>query len=239
MLEAVFPTYAANAWRSIEVMPEYALNFMGADGIAYAINGYGGSGGNGYETRIRLFNNEHMFEKCTTASADSWNQIYVDSVSYTHLALLDALQRNVQAEGDFDWGVAYHPFPEDLKRADFWNDTTAIQSFDTGKITFRNVEILAAYLKQKQFLHRGKIRHIILSEQGLCSGDTPEGERLQADAFVLAFHKIKAISEIEAFIYHSHLDEKNEGLLLGLLAEDGRRKPIYDCFSAIDGPRCV
>lgn len=62
MLEAVFPTYAANAWRSIEVMPEYALNFMGADGIAYAINGYGGSGGNGYETRIRLFNNEHMFE---------------------------------------------------------------------------------------------------------------------------------------------------------------------------------
>lgn len=78
MLEAVFPTYAANAWRSIEVMPEYALNFMGADGIAYAINGYGGSGGNGYETRIRLFNNEHMFEKCTTASADSWNQIYVD-----------------------------------------------------------------------------------------------------------------------------------------------------------------
>lgn len=78
MLEAVFPTYAANAWRSIEVMPEYALNFMGADGIAYAINGYGGSGGNGYETRIRLFNNEHMFEKCTTVSADSWNQIYVD-----------------------------------------------------------------------------------------------------------------------------------------------------------------
>lgn len=167
-----------------------------------------------------------------------WNMLLEPNEKhfYRGKALLDALQRNVQAEGDFDWGVAYHPFPEDLKRADFWNDTTAIQSFDTGKITFRNVEILAAYLKQKQFLHRGKIRHIILSEQGLCSGDTPEGERLQADAFVLAFHKIKAISEIEAFIYHSHLDEKNEGLLLGLLAEDGRRKPIYDCFSAIDGP---
>ena len=167
-----------------------------------------------------------------------WNMLLEPNEKhfYRGKALLDALQRNVRMEGDFDWGVAYHPFPEDLKRADFWNDTTAIQSFDTGKITFRNVEILAAYLKQKQFLYRGRIRHIILSEQGLCSGGTPEGEQLQADAFVLAFYKIKAIPEIEAFIYHSHLDEKNEGLLLGLLAEDGRRKPIYDCFSAIDGP---
>lgn len=87
-----------------------------------------------------------------------WNMLLEPNEKhfYRGKALLDALQRNVQAEGDFDWGVAYHPFPEDLKRADFWNDTTAIQSFDTGKITFRNVEILAAYLKQKQFLHRGK-----------------------------------------------------------------------------------
>lgn len=121
-----------------------------------------------------------------------WNMLLEPNEKhfYRGKAFLDALQRNVQAEGDFDWGVAYHPFPEDLKRADFWNDTTAIQSFDTGKITFRNVEILAAYLKQKQFLHRGKIRHIILSEQGLCSGDMPEGERLQADA--LCWHFIKS-----------------------------------------------
>lgn len=167
-----------------------------------------------------------------------WNMLLKPNEKhfYRGKALLDALQRNIRTEGDFDWGVAYHPFPEDLKRADFWNDATAMQSFDTGKITFRNVEILAAYLKQKQFLYRGRIRHIILSEQGLCSGGTPEGERLQADAFVLAFYKVKAIPEIEAFIYHSHLDEKNEGLLLGLLAEDGRRKPIYDCFASIDGP---
>ena len=96
-----------------------------------------------------------------------WNMLLEPNEKhfYRGKAFLDALQRNVQAEGDFDWGVAYHPFPEDLKRADFWNDTTAIQSFDTGKITFRNVEILAAYLKQKQFLHRGKIRHIMRSKR--------------------------------------------------------------------------
>lgn len=147
---------------------------------------------------------------------------------------LEELQKRTCAAGDFDWGVAYHPFPEDLSRADFWNDKTAEHCFAAGKITFKNIEILPAFLKRQTFLYKGRLRHIILSEQGLCSGVSPESEKIQADAFVLAYYKIKTCPEIDAFIYHSHIDEKNEGLFLGLIAEDGRKKPIYDRFVRID-----
>lgn len=167
-----------------------------------------------------------------------WNLLLEpnDRRFYRGRELLETLHDHICRESDFDWGIAYHPFPENLARADFWNDKTAWKSFDTGKITFKNIEVLPAYLSQEKFRYAGKIRRIILSEQGLCSGRLPEEEQLQADAFVLAYRKIQGISEIDSFIYHSHIDEHNEGLFLGLLADDGRKKPIYHCFAKIDGP---
>lgn len=155
--------------------------------------------------------------------------------SYPGHALLDLLNERIRALGDFDWSLAYHPYCEDLARSDFWNDTLATQSFGSPKITFKNVDVLVEFLSQPEYRYRDAMRHINLSEQGLCSGHTPEEEQQQADAFVLAYRKIQALPQIEAFTYHSHIDEPNEGLYLGLLAEDGRRKPIYDCFREIDG----
>ena len=168
-----------------------------------------------------------------------WNMTNEDQPLrfYKGLEFITAMNRIIREEGDFYWCMAYHPYPQDLSRADFWNDELAWDGFDTGKITYKNIEVLPAFLAQESFLCRGERRRIILSEQGVCSGRTPEEEALQADAFVLAYEKIVRIPEIDSFIYHSHIDEKQEGLYLGLLAEDGRRKAIYDCFAAVDGPR--
>lgn len=165
-----------------------------------------------------------------------WNMLLEpnDRRFYKGKAFLEALNENIRQEGNFDWNVAYHPFPEDLSKADFWNDKLAKRSFDTEKITFKNIEILPEFLKQEVFRYCGRSRRIILSEQGLCAGHTPETEQLQADAFVLAYKKIAEIPEIDSFIYHSHIDEHNEGLFLGLLADDGRERPIHRCFSRID-----
>lgn len=167
-----------------------------------------------------------------------WNLLLEanDRRFYRGRDLLETLHRNICQEGDFDWSIAYHPFPEDLSRADFWNDRTAQHTFDTGKITFKNIEILPAYMMQNRLRFSGRCRRIILSEQGLCSGHSPEEEQIQANAFVLAFQKIRQIAAIDSFIYHSHIDEQNEGLFLGLIADDGRKKPIYHNFLKIDGP---
>lgn len=155
--------------------------------------------------------------------------------AYPGHVLLDLLNDRIRALGDFDWNVAYHPYPEDLARSDFWNDTLATRRFDTPKISFKNLEVLVDYLAQPEFLYGGSKRRISLSEQGVCSGHTAEEEQQQADAFVLAYQKVLSLPQIEAFIYHSHIDEPNEGLYLGLLAEDGRKKTIYACFRDVDG----
>ncbi len=149
---------------------------------------------------------------------------------------LERLHAIGKEDGDFGWDLAYHPFPQDLTRADFWNDHLALHDFDAGKITFRNIEQLPAFLAQEKYLYSGRPRHIILSEQGLCAGMTPETEQLQADALVLAYRKLRSLPQIEAFIYHSHIDEKHEGLYLGLLDEHGRKRPAYACFEKLDGP---
>ena len=63
--------------------------------------------------------------------------------SYTHnwtkadgaYAPKDMLEKTVEysnAEGDFRWGVAYHPYPQDLTKPAFWvNDTQATYSMDS------------------------------------------------------------------------------------------------------------
>ncbi|NLY60661.1 MAG: hypothetical protein GX054_04090 [Clostridiales bacterium] len=161
--------------------------------------------------------------------------------------VIDILNNICHRDGNFDWGVAYHPYPENLFHADFWNDKTAIASFETGRITFKNIEILPQYLSQQEYRYKGRIRHIILSEQGFHSDENEESEMLQAAAYCLAYRKIAKIPGIESFILHAHVDNRDEfGLNLGLWRRDkssdkpsqpGSPKPIYYVFKDIDGPK--
>jgi hypothetical protein len=146
------------------------------------------------------------------------------------------------AEGDFPWGLAYHPYPEDLFEARVWNDRQATLSFDTPKITFRNLEILPAWLSQPRALYLGKERRSIhLTEQGLNSRNyTEEALQIQAAGMAYAWNKVKRIPEIELFHYHNWVDNPGEGgLRLGLrkLPEDAvdprGRKPIWFVYQAL------
>ncbi|NPV78703.1 MAG: hypothetical protein HPY52_00285 [Firmicutes bacterium] len=67
-----------------------------------------------------------------------WTLFYQDNPlrCYPGKKVLDILNGLALQEGNFDWSVAYHPYPEDLSRPDFWNDKTAVHSFDAGRITF-------------------------------------------------------------------------------------------------------
>jgi hypothetical protein len=135
-----------------------------------------------------------------------------------------------------------------LLHPDFWNDKTAAYSYDTGRITFKNLEVLTGYLSKRDFLFEGRIRHIILSEQGFHSEESEEGEKLQAAAYCLAYKKIESLPGIDSFILHAHVDNKGEydtwGLNLGLWIRDKasddskpqRPKLIYDAFRDIDAP---
>lgn len=131
--------------------------------------------------------------------------------------LLTKFNEVVRHEGDFPWGVAFHPYPDNLFEPRFWNDKNTTMDFNTPKITFRNIEILPSFMKQSQFLYNGKIRKIILSEQGFHTPDGPDGEKIQAACYAYAYYKISHIPEIGAFILHRHFDHPQEGgLRLGV-----------------------
>ena len=141
--------------------------------------------------------------------------------------LLDRLVELGHEGGDFDWHLAYHPYPSNLFEPAFWNDRPAVFAFDTPQITFKNIEVLAEYLAQDHMLVNGEPRRLILSEQGFHAADTPDGERLQAAALALAYQKVERIDAIDSLILHRHLDHPDEGgLRLGLLALE--REPMED-----------
>ncbi len=159
--------------------------------------------------------------------------------------LFDKLMSIGKAGGDFNWHLAYHPYPSNLFKPAFWNDRIAVFGHDTPQITFKNVEVLGDYLNQPAQQYEGKTRRIIFSEQGLDAGKTAESEELQAAALALAWRKIEAMESVDAFILHRHLDHPKEGgLRLGLLKLDSNdetkmmdkslwsRRPAWHLFQA-------
>lgn len=145
--------------------------------------------------------------------------------------------------GDFEWHVAFHPYPQSLFDPRFWRDSTAQLHFESPRVTFRNLEVLTAFMRQPAMRFGGATRSIILSEQGFHTPSGPDGENLQAAAYCYAYKKIESMEGIDAFILHRHVDHPREGgLRLGLRHYDdvkrkpGSKKRIYHCFQNADGP---
>ncbi len=176
-----------------------------------------------------------------------WNITFRDEPGryYRGREVVEVMNRLSKAGGDFPWHIAYHPYPEDLTKPATWNDTTAIDSVETPRITFKNLHILRQYLAQERLHYAGAARRVILSEQGFHTPDlSVESQRLQAAAYAYAYYKVLFDEWIDAFILHRHVDSKTEfGLRLGLWswgeASDessapGQKKYIYDVFRRID-----
>jgi hypothetical protein len=175
-----------------------------------------------------------------------WNIHYPplsDRQSFAARPFLEYFARHAKEGGDFDWNVAFHPYPENLFEPRFWNDKSATTNSNTPRITFKNLEMLPRFMRTKPMLYHGKPRSIILSEQGFHTPKGPDGEKIQAAAFCYAYKKVEALKGIDAFILHRHVDNAHEGgLLLGLRGMTPKKgealpkKVIYDCFRDADTP---
>lgn len=159
---------------------------------------------------------------------------------------LDYFNRRAREQGDFDWHLAFHPYPENLFEPRTWNDKSATTNDDTSRITFKNLELLPRHMNRPEMLYRGQPRRIILSEQGFHTLDKPEGELWQAAAYAYAYYKTANLPGIDSFILHRHVDHGAEGgLNLGLwtrnknsrsAAEPAKKKLLYEVFKAADTP---
>lgn len=174
-----------------------------------------------------------------------WNVRYSagdDRQAFPGRTFIDYFARRAKDSGDFDWHVAFHPYPENLFEPRFWRDKSATTNvLTTPRITFKNIELLPQYLRRPELLFRGEPRRVILSEQGFHTPKGTNGEIIQAAAYACAYKKIERVDGIGAFILHRHVDHPHEGgLLLGLRSfkpsavEPRPKKMSWEVFRAAD-----
>ena len=165
---------------------------------------------------------------------------------YPSAQLLELLVDYTQAEGDFKWGVAHHPYPQSLFEPKSWLDDQATFDYDTPQITSKNLEVLDAWIKQPRALYQGKIkRTVFLSEQNPNSKDySEEALREQAAGMAYAMKKLEACDGIDAYQMHGWFDQRAEGgLRIGVRrfmddeTDPGGRKPAWFVFQAFGTDR--
>ena len=167
-----------------------------------------------------------------------------EGTSFPGRPFIEYFAQRAREGGDFDWHIAFHPYPENLFEPRFWRDKTATTNvLTTPRITFKNIELLPAYLRRSEWLYQGQPRRIILSEQGFHTPKGTNGEIVQAAAYAYAYKKIEKLDGIDSFILHRHVDHKDEGgLLLGLrgltpnATEARPKKKSWEVFRAADTP---
>ncbi len=173
-----------------------------------------------------------------------WNSVYAEHC-YRGKELLELLLDFSRVEGDFPWGIAYHPYPEDLRDPRTWEDESAWFSFDTPRITFKNMEVIDAWVKNKETWFNGETqRDVQFTEQGPNSPDYSEKSLTdQAACMAYLWKKMEPLDSVSMFHFHNWVDNRHEGgLRIGLRRypddeEDPHgRKPVWYVFQALDTP---
>ncbi len=169
-----------------------------------------------------------------------WNRLGHGKATFRARDVVDLCAESSRVEGDFEWGIAYHPYPSRLRNPRAWDDVGAELDFETPLITTRNIEVLPAYLRQQRLLFLGKHpRAILLSEQG-CSAPSMaiEDQRLQAAGVVYMFHRMRQLPTIEAFHYHAYRDSPTVegGARFGLVDENEEPKFAWEVYQSLNSP---
>jgi hypothetical protein len=174
-----------------------------------------------------------------------WNSVY-NPHCYRGKELLELLLDFSRTEGDFPWALAYHPYPENLRNPRAWEDETAWFSYDTPRITFKNIEVLDAWVKRPEARYLGMhVRDIQFTEQGPNSPDYSETSLSeQAACMAYVWKKMEALDSISMFHFHNWVDNRHEGgLRIGLrrYPDDEQdplgKKHVWFVFQAMGTPQ--
>ncbi len=159
-------------------------------------------------------------------------------------ALLEAFAKRARDRGDFDWHLAFHPYPSNLRDPRTWLDKVTFDD-ESKKVTFKNLEVLTRKLASPELRFEGKPRRLSLTEQGFDVTNRPDALAEQAGAYAYAWEKISRLDgAIDAFLYHRQVDHAMEGGLRfglwsnkpGTILEPDQKRPIWHLLKAADTP---
>lgn len=166
-----------------------------------------------------------------------WDRNRTNAVDFDARDFLDIFASYTREYGDYDWGLAEHPYSYPNGNTAFWNASSLVtHNYDTSILTMDNIDVLISYMKQESMLDTsGEVRSIILSEIGYSS---TSGETLQAAAICYAYQKMVDCGYIDAVMFSRQTDAADEisalGLALGLQTTGGTKKYSYNVFKYMD-----
>lgn len=174
------------------------------------------------------------------------------NLQYAAKDFIDLFNAGISAEGNIEWGLAYHPYPYPMTEPEFWDDDQTgmvNETFESPVVNFKNLHVLTDYFQQAHMRTvGGQVRHIILSEEGFTSDSISRGKvyDIQAAAFAYAYYLVDNNPYIDAFILNRQVDaitEVETSCAFGLWTVDMSRpdkviavmpKNIYQVFKHID-----
>jgi len=163
-----------------------------------------------------------------------WNCGQVEGFKY---GVKDMLPRLNTLLKDTDYGIAWHAYPETFTDPVFTDDKYTTEKQDTFIINLKNLHVLTDYMQQADMLSpEGKVRHLILSEQGFTSVSPEHGgpcPELQAQCITEAYKTAAANPYVEGFFLNRMHDEQsllNVNYAFGLIGTDGVKKPSFDAY---------
>ncbi|MCQ2136240.1 MAG: DUF5722 domain-containing protein [Bacteroidales bacterium] len=157
---------------------------------------------------------------------------------YTAKSMLTDLVNFSSVEGDYQWGVAAHPYPQNLLEPCLWNkDTGATYSMESGFVTFKNLEVLDKWIRTPKNMYNGTIkRELWLSENGTNAKSYNAADLAnQAAGAAWALKKVYKLEGIDGIQWHNwwdHPDEVAQGLRIGLRDSDQKIKPVWYVYQA-------
>lgn len=175
----------------------------------------------------------------------TWDKNSADGTGYDGRDIIDLLVKESAGEGNYDWGVAIHPYPAPQTWPMFWHmppqyAAQNLVQFDekTPVVTAANISAFTDYMCKPENLTRAQqVRPLMVSEIGFPS---VQGEDIQAAAIAYAYYNAAAYNQhIDAFILARDIDrpgEEAQGLNMGLKNADGSEKYAYDVYKQIDTP---
>lgn len=141
---------------------------------------------------------------------------------YQPKTMMDLMVTYGNVEGDYRWGIADHPYPQDFFKPKFWiEDTNATYDESAGSCTFKNIEVISDWVLRREHYYKGTEKRILLfSENGVNSMDNSEANlKIQAAGACWAWKKVKRNAGVDAIMWHNWFDhpaEAADGVRLGL-----------------------
>ena len=168
----------------------------------------------------------------------AWNSNEGDNSGFFNgRDILAGFNEAALAHGNYDWGVAIHPYPEPLTRVNYWSQEYD-KTIDAPHLSIMNLNVLTDVLSEEAYLDRaGEVRSVTITELGFSSGS---GERLQAAAFAYCYYIVENNPYVDAFLMNRQTDAPEEvmaGLSFGVYEYDHSGKYIKDVFCYIDTDR--